>query len=84
MANGMGISGDPANMNRTLAYKQIAMLVRLRPDIAARIMQAGKALARNGVTADGVQISEFYLGRISPYVQGSRQTFGDVDQRRGF
>ena len=60
------------------ALERVVMLVRARPDIAARIKEAGSALARNGVTVDRIQIREADLGSLSPTVTAKSQTRGDT------
>jgi hypothetical protein len=61
-----------ARIRRALALstrqmmERILMLVRLRPDLAARIQQAGRVLAKHGVQADKVTVTESDLGTIVP------------------
>ncbi len=61
----------------TLTAKQtlarIASLTRSRPDVAARIEEAGKMLIRNGVVLESVQLSEADLGTLAPSA-GIKQT----------
>jgi hypothetical protein len=45
---------------------RIMLLVRLKPDVAARIQQAGRMLAKNGVAVDKTPLSEAELGTLSP------------------
>jgi len=54
--------------------ERIMQLVRSRPDIAAQLQQAGKALVQNGVMADRVaSVSEADLGTIAPSTAGKAQ-----------
>lgn len=47
---------------------RIMLLVKFKPDVAARIKQAGQVLAKNGVRVDKVALSDVDLGTISPSV----------------
>jgi hypothetical protein len=65
------------------AYNRVVALMAARPDVAARIKEAGAALARNGVTGEKIQIRESELGSISHNAPGVSQTFRDKEQGRG-
>ncbi len=66
------------------AYNRVLALVAARPDVAARIKQAGEILAKNGVTAEKIQmIRESELGTISHNAPGVSQSFRDTGQGRG-
>lgn len=61
------------------ALERVVMLVRSRPDVAARVQEAGQMLARNGVTVDRIQIREAELGNLAPGVTAAKsQQRGDT------
>lgn len=50
------------------AMDRILALAKLRPDVATRIRQSGKVLARYGVVAESMRRSEVELGDMAPTV----------------
>lgn len=65
-------------MTAQQAMERVRLLVRSRPDVAARINEAGQMLARNGVSVDRVQIRAADLGNLSPTITAKAQTRGDT------
>lgn len=60
------------------AYERVVALIRLRPDIASRVAEAGQILARHGVTVEKIRISEADLGASTPSQSvGQAQTHDD-------
>ena len=45
---------------------RIKLLVRIKPDVASRIQEAGRILVKNGVMQDKVSLTEADLGTMAP------------------
>lgn len=69
---------DALAISAKQAFDRVAALMRSRPDLAARVQEAGRVLAQNGVTVDKIQISEAELGTIIPNSMGKSQARGDT------